>query len=146
MRVVAIDYGRRRIGVAVSDPTGTLARPVETIAGSDDPRTAARTVLAAIARLERDDDPVGTIVVGLPRRLDGSANEQTPLAEALAAALEQTGGRRVVLQDERLTSHEAEMRLAERQRDWRERKRRLDAAAAAVILQEFLDGNLSRGF
>jgi putative holliday junction resolvase len=140
MRAAAIDFGRRRIGIAVSDPSGTLARPVEAVAGHADPAVAARTVIEALLRLERDDDPIDTIVVGWPRRLDGSANEQTPLAEALARAIEAgAGGRRVVLQDERLTSHEAEMRLAERQRDWRERKKKLDAAAAAVILQEFLD-------
>lgn len=140
MRVMGVDYGLRRVGIAVSDPSGTLARPVETLAGSRDPRVAARAVLDAAARLERGDDPIGTIVVGLPRRLDGTANEQTPLAEALAAALlAAPGGRAVVLQDERLTSHEAEGLLAAREKDWRVRKARLDAVAAAVILQEYLD-------
>ena len=140
MRVMGVDYGLRRVGIAVSDPSGTLARPVETIAGSRDPRVAARAVLDAAERLEAGDDPIGTIVVGLPRRLDGSANDQTPLAEALAAALSAApGGRTVVLQDERLTSHEAESLLAAREKDWRVRKERLDAVAAAVILQEYLD-------
>jgi putative Holliday junction resolvase len=86
-----------------------------------------------------DDEPIGTIVVGLPLRLDGTTNEQTAHASALAAALRKSGCRDVVLQDERLTSHEAEGRLSLRERDWRVRKRRLDAAAAAVILQEYLD-------
>jgi putative Holliday junction resolvase len=139
MRVLAVDYGLRRIGIAVSDPSGTLARPVETIAGSPAPAVAARAILDAIARLEKDDDPIATIVVGLPRRLDGRANDQTPLAEALAAALARCGDRTVVLQDERLTSREAEQVLAVQERDWKVRKRRLDAVAAAVILQEFLD-------
>jgi putative Holliday junction resolvase len=139
MRVLAVDYGLRRIGIAVSDPSGTLARPVETIAGSPAPAVAARAILDAIARLEKDDDPIATIVVGLPRRLDGSANDQTPLAEALAAALARSGDRTIILQDERLTSHEAEQFLITRERDWKVRKRRLDAVAAAVILQEFLD-------
>ena len=141
MRAVAIDFGRKRIGIAVSDPTGMLARPADTVAGHVNPEIAARTILDAIARLEADDDPIDTIVVGWPKRLDGSANDQTPLAEALAAALERRSGRRVILQDERLTSHEAESRLAERERDWRVRKKQLDAAAAAVILQEYLDAN-----
>jgi putative holliday junction resolvase len=141
MRVMGIDYGRRRIGIAVSDPSGTLARPVEAIAGSRDPGAAARAILDAAARLEADDDPIGVLVVGLPRRLDGSSNEQTPLVEALAAALRAAGDRPVVLQDERLTSREAESLLAVREKDWRVRKQRLDAAAAAVILQEYLDAN-----
>jgi putative holliday junction resolvase len=140
MRTLGVDDGRRRIGLAVSDPTGTLARPVDTVTGHDDPAAAAREVAAVIARLEAADDPIGTIVVGLPLRLDGTPNEQTDHARALAAELARTTGRKVLLQDERLTSHEAESRLAVRERDWRARKKRLDAAAAAVILQEYLDG------
>ena len=139
MRVVGVDDGLRRIGLAVSDPTGTLARPVETVAGDPEPERAARAVMSAIARLERDDEAIAAIVVGLPRRLDGMPNDQTAHAEALADALRRLSGRQVVLQDERLTSREAESRLALRERDWRVRKLRLDAAAAAVILQEYLD-------
>ena len=139
MRVAGVDDGLRRIGVAVSDPTGTLARPAETVAGEADPERAARAVMAAIARLERDDEPIAAIVVGLPLRLDGTPNDQSAHAEALADALRRLSGREVVLQDERLTSREAESRLALRERDWRVRKRRLDAAAAAIILQEYLD-------
>jgi putative Holliday junction resolvase len=140
MRILGVDDGRRRIGLAVSDPTGTLARPVETVAGHDDPAAAAREVAEALARLEAGDEPVGAIVVGLPLRLDGTPNDQTGHARALAAELRRLTGRDVVLQDERLTSREAESRLALRERDWRVRKKRLDAAAAAVMLQEYLDG------
>jgi putative Holliday junction resolvase len=139
MRILGVDDGRRRIGLAVSDPTGTLARPVETVAGHDDPAAAAREVAEALARLEAGDEPVGAIVVGLPLRLDGTTNDQTGHARALAAELRRLTGRDVVLQDERLTSREAESRLALRERDWRVRKKRLDAAAAAVMLQEYLD-------
>jgi len=139
MRILGVDDGRRRIGLAVSDPTGTLARPVETVAGHDDPAAAAREVAEALARLEAGDEPVGAIVVGLPLRLDGTPNDQTGHARALAAELGRLTGRDVVLQDERLTSREAESRLALRERDWRVRKKRLDAAAAAVMLQEYLD-------
>lgn len=139
MRILGVDDGRRRIGLAVSDPTGTLARPVETVPGHDDPAGAAREVVAALQRLESGDDPIGAIIVGLPLRLDGTSNEQTAHAQALAAELGRLTGREVVLQDERLTSREAESRLALRERDWRVRKKRLDAAAAAVMLQEYLD-------
>ena len=145
MRVLGVDDGRRRIGLAVSDPTGTLARPVETVAGHDDPAAAAREVAAAIRRIEDGDEPLGAIVVGLPLRLDGSPNEQTEHARALAAELRRLTGCDVVLQDERLTSREAESRLALRERDWRARKKRLDAAAAAVMLQEYLDREQGQG-
>jgi putative holliday junction resolvase len=140
MRVLGVDDGRRRIGIAVSDPTGTLARPVETVAGHADPAAAARAVASAISRIEQGDEPISAIVVGLPLRLDGTPNEQTGHAQALAGELQRLTGLDVVLQDERLTSREAESRLALRERDWRARKRKLDAAAAAVILQEYLDG------
>jgi putative holliday junction resolvase len=139
MRILGVDDGRRRIGIAVSDPTGTLARPAAVLAGHDDAAAAAREVTAAIGRLEAGDEPIGTIVVGLPLRLDGAPNEQTAHARELAAALRRLTGLDVVLQDERLTSREAESRLALRERDWRVRKKRLDAAAAAVMLQEYLD-------
>ena len=69
MRVLGVDDGLRRIGLAVSDPTGTLASPVESVPGDRDAARAARTVAAAIARLERADEPIGAVVVGLPCRL-----------------------------------------------------------------------------
>ena len=140
MRILGVDDGRRRVGLAVSDPSGTLARPAGTVAGHDDPAAAAREVAAAIERFESGDEPIEAIVVGLPLRLNGTPNEQTEHARALAAELQRLTGRDVVLQDERLTSREAESRLAVRERDWRVRKQRLDAAAAAVMLQEYLDG------
>jgi putative Holliday junction resolvase len=79
------------------------------------------------------------VVVGLPRRLDGSPNEQTAVVTAFVGALRARIAQPVVLQDERLSSIEAESRLALRDRDWRSRKKKLDAAAAAVILQDYLD-------
>jgi putative holliday junction resolvase len=78
-------------------------------------------------------------VIGLPRRLDGSANEMTSRVEAFAQTLGRRTSLPIVLQDERLTSLEAESRLAVREKDWRVRKQRLDAAAAAIILQDYLD-------
>ena len=82
---------------------------------------------------------VERVVVGLPRRLDGSPTEMTPRVETFAGAIATRTGLPVVLQDERLTSREAESRLAIRHKSWRVRKARLDAAAAAVILQDYLD-------
>ena len=79
-------------------------------------------------------------MVGWPRRLDGSPTDQTKLVETFARALEAQIAVPVVLQDERLSSHEAESRLAARETDWRKRKAKLDAAAAAIILQDYLDG------
>jgi putative Holliday junction resolvase len=141
VRAAAIDFGGRRIGLAVSDASRTLARPFDTLTrphGSSD-RQAVDAVLEAVDRFERDAEPVDTLVVGVPHRLDGSPNEHTSRVERFIMALRAATPRRVVVQDERLTSHEADERLALGERDWKKRKARLDAAAAAVILQEFLD-------
>ena len=137
-RIIGLDIGERRIGVAVSDPSATLARPVTTLKTTGLDGNALEVSLAEVKRLV-EDDPVDAIVVGLPRRLDGSANAMTPRVERFAERLRERAGLAVILQDERLTSMEAESRLAERERDWRVRKQQLDAAAAAIILQDYLD-------
>lgn len=139
VRALGVDFGVKRIGLAVSDASGTLARPLDTIDRARLPhdRAAAAAVLARVARL--DDEPIEVIVVGWPRRLDGSPNDQTPRVEAFAVELRRQTPVPVVLQDERLSSREAESRLATREKDWRRRKAQLDAAAAAVILQDYLD-------
>jgi putative Holliday junction resolvase len=139
-RIVGFDVGERRIGVAVSDPTGTLARPVATLPTTGLDGNALQISLDELARLA-GDDPLDAIVVGLPRHLDGSANDMTPRIERFAARLRDRVGLAVILQDERLTSVEAESRLAVREKNWRVRKGRLDAAAAAVMLQDYLDNH-----
>ena len=137
MRVLAIDVGQRRVGLAISDRTRTLARPLETIAVT--PADAVDRVAHKIAQLVAEEDGVAEIVVGMPLRLDGSPNEQTAHVSAFVAALQARTSLPVRTADERLTSREAESRLAVNERDWRKRKERLDAAAAAIILQEYLD-------
>lgn len=141
MRVLAIDLGRRRIGLAISDPSRTLARPLTTLtlADGDRERPAVERVLAEVTRLAAEDDGLSEIVVGVPARLDGSPTDETAHAVAFIAALASRVTIPVVREDERLTSREAESRLALRERDWKKRKDRLDAAAAAIILQDYLD-------
>lgn len=140
VRVLGIDYGRRRIGLALSDPSATLASPWKVLPHPGSDPAAIAAIAELLALLERDDEKVGHLVVGWPRRLDGSPGEQTAKVEAFARALQVQTGVACTLQDERLSSVEAESRLALRERDWRRRKARLDAAAAAVILQDYLDG------
>lgn len=139
MRIVGLDVGTRRIGVAISDASGTLARPVGTLAiGALDARSLD-LVVQEVTRLAMEDDPVEGVVVGLPRRLDGSPNDMTAKIDAFAAQLRGRLAMPVALQDERLTSREAESRLAVRQKDWRARKAKIDSVAAAIILQDYLD-------
>jgi putative pre-16S rRNA nuclease len=138
VRALGIDVGVRRIGLAISDATRTLARPLKTIDLAGHGNGVQRIVEEA-ARLAAEDDGVSTIVVGLPVRLDGTPNEQTARVTAFIAELRKTIGVPVVAVDERLSSVEAESRIAVHTKDWRERKKKLDAAAAAVILQDYLD-------
>lgn len=138
VRVLGVDFGRKRIGLAVSDASGLLARPWKTVGGGA-PEQGARAVAEAVAALAADGEPVDVVVVGLPRRLSGEPTEQTAQVLALAARLRTLVAAEVEFQDERLSSREAESLLARRERDWRKRKPLLDAAAAAVILQDYLD-------
>ena len=139
MRIVGLDVGERRIGVAVSDATRTLARPLGVLQASVLEEDAPRVAAAEVARLAGEEDGVVSIVVGLPAHLDGSASPMTPRVRRFAAELGRLTDLPFTLQDERLTSREAESRLAVREKDWRARKAKLDAAAAAIILQDYLD-------
>ncbi len=145
MRALGIDYGDRRIGLAVSDASATLARPLRVVAPRGSLRERAAAVAGEVAVVAAEPDGLAVVVLGVPRALAGAAHRQTERVLAFADALRAVTGVPLVLQDERLTSVEAESRLAVRERDWRKRKARLDAAAAAVILQDYLDRNATTG-
>ena len=138
--MLGIDYGARRIGLALSDATATLASPWRLLQRPPSEAETLRIMLKEIDGLAKEDDGLEAVVVGWPRRLDGSPTHQTAIVETFARLLGTRIAVPVVLQDERLSSHEAESRLAARESDWRKRKAKLDAAAAAIILQDYLDG------
>jgi putative Holliday junction resolvase len=139
VRALGIDYGERRIGLALSDPTGLLASPWKKIDNDRNVGAAAQRLALEIAALVAEPDGLAAIVIGLPRRLSGEDTEQTARVRTLARLLADKTAIPITFQDERLTSHEADERLAARERDWRKRKQQLDAMAAALILQDFLD-------
>ena len=116
-----------------------LARPWKTIAREGGVQQVTARIAREVAALRAESDGLAAVVVGWPRRLSGEANEQTRAVEALVAQLRQVVNLPVVLEDERLTSWEADSILAAREPDWRKRKPLLDAMAAAVILQNYLD-------
>lgn len=145
MRVLAIDYGRRRIGLALSDPTGLLARPWKTVDGAGNPAQVASRLAAEIASLTADADGLAEVVIGLPRRLNGEATAMSDVVTRVAERLRRLVPVPVRFQDERLTSREAEALLAEREPDWRRRKTMVDAMAAALILQDYLDARPATG-
>lgn len=136
MRVLALDVGERRVGIAIGDPTGTVARPLQALVrGSREEDFAAITALVA----EHD---VGLVVVGQPLSLDGTEGPQARrvarYAEALAAMMPVP----VVAWDERFTTVAAEdiLRQNRRQKKRQARTRgEVDSIAAAVILQGYLD-------
>src|SRR5688572_24704143 len=134
MRVLGVDVGRRRVGLAISDASGTLARPLTTLTVMS-AVDAVQRVAAEVARLTVEEDGLGAIVVGVPARLDGTPTGETEAVAAFMTALAARVTVPIVGGDERLTSREAESRLALGERDWRRRKEKLDAAAAAIILQ-----------
>lgn len=138
-RALGVDYGQKRIGLALSDATGLLARPWKVIARTGNASQVAGALAAEVAALEASDEAVTVVVIGYPRRLSGEANEQTRSVQKVSDRLKELLQIAVVLQDERLSSHEAEELLARSERDWRKRKQLLDAMSAAVMLQDYLD-------
>ena len=133
MRILGIDFGERRIGVAISDARGTLATPLATLSRKDD--ASAVRELVALARSEN----IEALVVGEPRRLDGSRGEAAERAAGFARKLAAAAGLPCELIDEALTSVEAEERLRAAGVDPRRHPERIDAVAAQIILQEALD-------
>jgi len=137
-RILAIDVGARRVGLAISDASRTLARPLETITVASQ-ADAVERVARRIEELGTDDDEIATIVVGMPSRLDGTPSDQTAQVRGFIALLQARIPTPIVTEDERLTSREAESRLAVKEKDWRKRKSQLDAVAASIFLQDYLD-------
>lgn len=124
MRVLALDYGSARCGVALSDPTGTLATPAPVVE-----RPATKKGFAALLALVRERE-VGRVVVGLPLGLSGEDTAQTRETRAFAARLHEAVGLPVDLYDERFTT-----RIAERSGS---RTTAEDSRAAAVLLEDWL--------
>jgi putative Holliday junction resolvase len=142
VRVVGLDLGERRIGVAVSDSGRTVATPYDTVTRSGDAEVDRRALWAVMAEVG-----VGHVVVGLPVSMDGRRRQAARAAEAEADALRAAwAGHGVTVEtfDERLTTVSAERSLRGAGHDGRARRGRVDAAAAAVMLQAWLDGHAVR--
>ena len=133
MRVLGLDVGDVRIGVALSDETATIAGGLPTLA-----RVGPRKDVQAVAALVRERE-VTEVVVGLPRRLDGSVGPQAEKVQAFVADLRRSLRVPVREWDERFTSAEATRTLIEGGVRRRDRKQSVDKVAAVLILQGFLD-------
>lgn len=130
-RIVAVDWGERRVGLAVCDPTGTVASGLETLEVRGEADAVAK-VSAAARGVEAD-----SIVVGLPLLLSGERGSAALAAEKFAAALAAASGLPVSTYDERLTSALAGRRMQERG-ERRRRKGRVDQDAAIALLESWL--------
>ena len=135
-RIIGIDYGERRVGIAISDPTATIAQPLTVLTR----RAGKRPPVQAIADLAAEHEAVH-IVLGLPLTLAGDESDWTREVRAFGEKLSARAGIGVSFADERMTSVVAEraVRSLGLKRTQREQKERVDAAAAMIILQAYLD-------
>jgi putative holliday junction resolvase len=132
-RVLAIDYGRRRIGLALSDDLGVTARPLMTIV-----RVNRETDLRRLRQICREHS-VTHVIVGHPLHLSGKAGEMAGETSRFAARLKKETGIETELIDERLTSWQAEQTMSETQSGRASKRTSLDEIAAAILLRDYLD-------
>lgn len=139
MRIMAIDYGDARTGVAISDPTGLLAGYTTVIHSRK-----AEVVVAELVRLA-EEYSVDELVMGFPRNMDGTEGPRAELYRAFAAQVEAACGRKPVLWDERRTTVEAHNILHASGKRMKQHKKNVDAVAATLILEGYLTFKRARG-
>ncbi len=133
MRILAIDYGDARIGLALSDESETLASPIGTYKSQ-----SMRKDIDYIVALAKEKQ-AGLIVLGLPVNMDGSSGERVSKTKSFGNVLERVSGIQVEYKDERLTTVTAEQTLIECGMRREKRKRIIDTLSAQIILQSYLD-------
>jgi len=139
MRIMAIDYGDAHTGIALSDPTGFLTGETTTIHSRK-----AEVVLEEIAKIVKSRG-VDELVMGFPRNMDGTEGPRAELYRAFAARVEEVTGLKPVLWDERRTTVDAHRILFESGQNAKKRKKTVDAVAASLILEGYLDFKRLRG-
>jgi putative Holliday junction resolvase len=132
-RILAIDYGTARIGLAKSDLTGVVAQSFGVLKRSSD-----ANAISEIVEIAKDQE-IDAIIVGLPKNMDGSLGERALHCQQFAEQLAAASGLIVELYDERLTTVSAERILLEADVSRKRRRQVIDAVAATVLLQSFLD-------
>ena len=133
MRILGLDIGDRRVGVALSDPGGILATPLTIL----ESRNADKNIGAIIILLEQHE--VAQVIAGIPLSMDGSIGPQAEKVQTFVEKLKLQTNIPVVLRDERLTTYSAQVLMREAHPEKRKKKTRDDAIAAALILQGYLD-------
>lgn len=135
MKTIGLDLGNKTLGIAISDDLGFLSRPFETFRFADQDFEAAKQRVLDVVQQEQ----IGTIVLGLPKHMDGSIGEQGTISQTFKASLEDTLDIPILLWDERLTSKMASSMMKEQNLRRKQRKQTIDAMAAVIILQSYLD-------
>jgi len=139
LRILAIDPGSVRLGLALSDPSGTIAQPLSVLSR----RSEAEDLAALVDLVARHG--VDAIVIGLPRMMNGRLEAAAQDAQAFGARVEQATGRPVAYWDERLTTVAAERYLIEQGKRRSKRRQEVDRMAATLLLQGYLDYQRGRG-
>jgi len=132
-RILGIDYGEKRIGLALSDPLGITAQPLETLH-----RTRIKEDLNHLKNLIRDHD-VTRIVIGLPLNMNGSEGFMVDSTRAFSKELQEATSVEIIEIDERLTSHQAMQALDTASVKGRKKKKNIDAISAQIILQTYMN-------
>ena len=137
-RKMGIDYGDKRIGIAFSDLLGMLSSAFDVLQNESESSS-----LEKLSNLAKEKD-VDLIVMGLPLNMQGEENERTKITRDFGSKLSSLSGIKVVYEDERLSSVEAEELLIEHKIRWEDRKKLIDKYSAQVILQSYLDNNKNK--
>jgi putative Holliday junction resolvase len=145
-RVISIDYGHARIGIAMSDEQQILANPQPTIKVEKKLEQTAQTVLKSLQALEAQGYKFVTVIVGLPIKMNGTLGSMGEEAKKFAALLEENLPVPVILWDERLTSVQAERSMREGNLTRKKRAKSVDSVAALLILQSYLDNQKNSFF
>jgi putative Holliday junction resolvase len=138
-RTLGVDYGSKRIGLALSDPEGMLASPIPHLAAHP-----FKSLLEQLRLLIRDKE-ISLIVVGIPRNMDGSYGPSADNAQQFALRLKESLLVPVTTVDERLSTVQAERLLRAGGKNSRQQRQQIDSASAQIILQSYLDSNTAQG-
>lgn len=132
-RIMAIDYGTKRVGIAFSDPLGMFATPHSVLENS-----GFEALLSQIKKLI-SEQAVNLILVGMPYAIDGSFTPKTDETKDFMKKLQESLSTKVIAYDERYSSSEAEAELKKMGKTWQEARKMVDAMAAAMILKSYLE-------
>lgn len=136
MKMVSLDYGKKRIGIAVSDPLGIIAMPKKMVEAKE---TLEKTVQYLLSEIETFLKEAKIVIIGYPLLLSGKKGSMAEDVEKFKKILENMVDIPIILWDERLTSSQADRILKEKQLKRKDRVKKIDSAAAAIILQSYID-------